>query len=1175
MRKQYSAIAKRAGKAALCAALAVAMVVPANLPNIPSAVSDGVVKAEAADVPEPIMTLDFERGFLGEQAKNDLNVKKSEDLLQFAEVKDENGNYKKDPATDKYIYELNYEKPFIENGDYKYGVDGNQPTTYYDEKFGNTLMLDASKVIDEYTKKNSDELDAKKPIGTVLQEKTKTYSAATIKNPYAGMDFSEEPTVSKENGATWTKGISISYWVKAGVNDQTDTQIANNIYKNDSILFTFQNDSDKIVYQNDDLQKYEAIEAYNACVKEGKSEYIGEYSRYKYTAADFALGDYTTVTDSADPSKSYQIISNYGKLVRLNPDYQGTTTNKFYFTDKTKTNGEDASYTDENGNKVLLFELGQNVYKDFCTFDVEQGSKIKYGRINGSLTIATSNSFAFKEDDYRTESTTNEDGVVVSVAVEGAKQENKNADKYNELYQLRHYNCMYFQGDGLNCEEDENGETAWHHVTCVIQNDWVQFYVDGELFDGNNADWYYSPSNNLSFNQMNASKYFNCGYGLRAPYNKTEGVDDWSPDGTLVKSPANSICRTMLDWISDPETVLMIGGQGTSNLGLEAQEIGNGDGTLLDDIKFYDVPLTEEQAVAVYEEAAAEKNAEPTSTLLKQYDFDGDALYAMPAGMEAAASNKTGSSLKPAVVINGTEKKDSNPIVVNDATRGHVLAVFGGNTSATSSTVFENPYAGKDDITGVTVSYWYKSLLNTKKQVSNSIGLSFNDEPKIIVHDKIQESSKNSQTRTGLWITTSLDTTFEAGYDTKVFESLKDKYITSSRYGVFTDPAKPGYMEEAAAAQTEWTNRTNSFADWHYVTMVATNAGITMYYDGTKLPNNLIDDKKEPSFYGPRFYDGYYTRIYDGFAKYKIASNNQTAPGIMGFLTQADTKAYVGLAYNYGNNKTFQGAERALYDDISYYAGAMTDDQVAALYKEAAAKEVKAVDGEEIWNWGDTAEPTPTDDPTPVDPTPAPNPEKPIDDKKPGEKNEDGSITFNSTATGVKVTAPAGALPDDAEMVVSILGTSADADRYANADAVLKGISGLSVGSRILYDIHFEKDGQTIQPTAAVTVELTPYTGYTASKCKVVYIDGKAVVSTTTSGNKLVFTTQNLGEFALVQAASANNVSGNANNTSKSSKTGTANAGKTGDVANVMLPLLLLAAAAAAIVIARKKKVTE
>ena len=984
----------------------------------------------------------------------------------------------------------------------------------------------------------------------------KTHSAMYIKNPFAGMDLSETPAKDSDGRPVWTKGVSISYWVKAPVYDLSQEQQDNGVLKNDSILLTFQNDgpdgNGTLQYQDDDLIKYEACEAANAILKDGKESYVGEYSGDTYTAADFSLGtayDLTDQKNDRDPSNDqvYHCFKDYGKLIRFNPDYPATPSEKYYFEDpdsSTKFRGPD-------GKMTGVTEIGQNLNTTaYNTLDVDKGSMVKRSHVHGSLTIAASNSFAFKEDHYAMKQVADEaTGKPKNVVIQGSKEENPNTAEYKngEYQEGKHYNMLAFQGDGYVLDEtgtktDENGQevpdTEWHYVTCVIMNDWVDFYVDGEKIDGE-REWKYSPTAGIGFDSRIAGKRFNYGYGLRGATWGLKGADDWNKNGTANPSPANKMDQPMLNWISNENTKLMIGGEGTANLGLDGQKIGTADGALLDDISFYGEPLTADQAAALYDSVKDSKTAKPAATELQKFSFDSDANHGAPAGMSPASTN--GSTQAPEVV--------------NDGVRGHVLKVYEGTATATSGTEFANPFAGKD-LTGATVSYWYRGKPDDRRnQIQNSINISFRDEPKKLVHSKIQDANKDKETRTGLWVMSSMEANFEAGYDTPVYTSLKNSFYTSTRYMVFEQKSQPGYREAAGQALQEYADRLQSFSQWHFVTVVMNNAGITMYYDGKQLPNNRIDNQGLPSFYGPRFFDGYYARVNDGFAKFKLASDNQGATPLMTFLTQADTTAYIGVSNVPGSDRTYQTASQGYYDNITYYDTDMTAEQVQQLYQTEAANVSGPVAGEDI-EAGSEAQ----------------NPNSVVA-KNPFTAGADGSLT--ASANGVTVTVPAGAIPDGCELVVTTLGTADMASAYANADAVLAGIANLQVAQRLLYDIHIEKDGETIQPTADVTVTITPPSGYTASRCTVVSINGKTVMG------GLTFQTRELGVFALVEVKEgtslppAGSISGNANNSNNSksgSNSGSSNAGKTGDMMNVVLPILLLAAAFAAVVVTRRRR---
>ena len=180
----------------------------------------------------------------------------------------------------------------------------------------------------------------------------------------------------------------------------------------------------------------------------------------------------------------------------------------------------------------------------------------------------------------------------------------------------------------------------------------------------------------------------------------------------------------------------------------------------------------------------------------------------------------------------------------------------------------------------------------------------------------------------------------------------------------------------------------------------------------------------------------------------------------------------------------------------------------------------------------------------------------------------------------------------NATVTVTVLGTESNASTYAEADSKLATISGLSIGKRVLYNISVTVGGQEVTLNGNADIELTPISGYTATRCSVVRMADSTVLETSVAGSALAFATNTLGNFAVVEAkegdavagnqGATNTVSGTSGNTtggstaSGSTTSGSANAGKTGDTANVAIPVMILLVAGAVVVLAaRKRRVSE
>lgn len=1151
MKKNYKMKTGKVLRSCLTALLAVVMAAPVTaISSIGTVVVDKPVEAEAADVelPEPIMSLDFERGFKGEKADG-IAVKESKPRLMFEEYTDDAGNYVKENG--EYVFKWTDEPVIFGTEDspsYQYGTFGNQPTTVDDPEKGNVLCLDSSIEVERIIKTKSDKMDKEIPVYTgdfdadgnptdeeaaaksTIQEEFTAHSGVQITNPFAGKDFSEEYEKTDE-GPVWSKGVTISYWVKVPTVEPAEgEEVDDDEILNDSVLFTFENiqrpegadeslldpNGENVVYGVDGWIKYEAAQAYDP--------------------ADpmYALGTRETYTDM-NTGEEFTVAKDYGPLVRLTPEYEGSAEKKIYFRDdeSTKTPDKKVTFMENNAQVTAkLYELGANIRKDFVTLDTNEGSLIPRGYINGSMQIAASNTFHFKEDDFAEEVTTDANGNQVRNAVSGATDINpNNKENKGEYKQFRYYNMYYFEGDGRVTSAPDQ----WHYVTCVIQNDWVQFYVDGVEIESDELGYH-----GTDFNSENAKKYFNKGFGIRYPYHiGWQNVADWIEDGTFSTGPSNCVPQTMLEWLSNEDTVLYLGYQGMCADELE-QDMGTLDNVLLDDVKFYDVPLTSEEATALYEKSLAEKDADTTKAVepIKVFDFDSDANGAIPANMTSAATNDA--------------EEVAEPSVVNDAKYGHVLKLNASRSQYTSAVQFENPYKGMNNLTGATVSYWVRAAADSKGKISEGVAISFLDEPKVLEHGKIQESVQDLKTRTGLFSELSCDAAFVAGIDTDVYKSLKNTYTQSTIKNAFTDPDEDSYDEESDKLEQEWETRLASMSDWHYVTMVLENSGITMYLDGVKHANNQ-QDLLGYTFYGPRFYDGYYNKIYDSFSAIRLGTGNQGATSLLEFLTQNDTAGYFGFMYKYGSSATYATTAQTYFDDVSFYDKALSEEEVKAVYDSATstASSKSAVPGEPV-------EGTATDDQGPDEPD-----ENSKTEKGGFTETADGKLT--ASANGVTVTADKSSIPAGAELVVSILGTADAAASYTAANSALKA-AGIDVNGQVttLYDIHLEVNGVVTAPTGPVTVTLTPPSGYQAAKTSIVRMSDVKSMSTSVSGSSLTYETESLGEFAVMQKKGT--VSGNV------SSTGNSSAGKTGDTVSVVVPVVLLAAAFCVIMVLRRKE---
>jgi len=1126
-------------KAIVAAAMALTLAVPTTS-YFSSKVASSSVDAEGSvDVPAALMTVDFETGFMGEASKNGLEVVKSEEVLKFAEDKDENGNYKYDTEGHQ-IFGMT-DKPFIEGDEYKKGVVGNQPSTAYDAKMGNVLSLDDTVKIPEFKKKESDSLDSKYPVGTVLQKAVTAESQIKLNNPFVGKDLVK------------SGGASISYWIKAAEKKDDNGEVVGGA---NSSLINF-NNSSLVVMQKDDYMKYQACQNY----KEGD--------------ADYSMGTQEIMTDAE--GKTYEVYKNYGKLIRFNPNYpknsaEATVKGGWYISSKDSSSL--ISVTDASGNSYKISSL----YGD-CSTVVDEGlykyfskkyngtddegystiSKIREEAIKGSLSITAGNDFVFRADNYDDEEVTNPDGTKGKIAVQGTKVTNPNSDQSEkEFAQFDVYNQFFFNvgsekestpSPTLALTED-TGALEWHFVTVVIEDGMVYNYVDGELVNPVEMYRYMGGTpNESSLQKLNAGKAFNKGQGCDYEVNgkklfayPADNVADWSADGTASDSPANGCSISMLEWLADAGTELYIGGKGYAagcqSIDLDYDTV---DGTMIDDISFYDVPLSADQAKALYDNAKTSKESVPAAEELESFTFDDGTMKGTNGTtLENVSSNLDG----------------LDPEIFSDASRGNVLAIKKNNTSGTSAVkLSKNPFEGlvnKDsNITGATVNFWVREPgQGVKNVVAQSVGVSFADEKKVMNYDKMGSSLLGTEAASSLYVTTACDGFFYEGSTSLVYQSLGNNYLFSTKRNANVDKTKPEFEQESLDKYNEYLDRLQSMTTWHMVTLVMKNSGLYIYMDGEELPNNMYDKgTNAPNYFGLRFYDGYYGRIYSGYKadKNNCGSNNQFGLPLLTWLTDSKTSAYIGYANKLGSDVTYESTYESYYDNIRYFGSALSAEQIKKIYDEEKVADVDQPGGSD--NPGGNDNPGPSDE---------------GNSQTVGGNVEGTEVTFSYG--GVKVTADISVIPAEAKLVLGMLGTASDANVYASFEDIVAKNPDITSKQMVVYTAKSEDGSVTPNGKFKITFDIPG--GFDSANVVVIGEDGTVydgVVSE--DGKTITIETDKFGNYAVVEKEMSNEDGSEV-------LASTTTAGKTGDDSNIALPIIILAIAGAAVAVVYKKRKT-
>lgn len=393
-----------------------------------------------------------------------------------------------------------------------------------------------------------------------------------IDNPFRGKTFQEDLGVYESQGA-WSKGVTISCWVKVPKGAR------------DAVLLSFNLENDR------QMERKDAVK-YNVC------------KQYSETDPRYSMGEVKTYVDAAD--QEYVVLTgDVGGLVQYNPNYPAQGCYRIDPQGGAICVREKGSDPADESNWTYLRYLGEGMYDSYGKrFDEEGGSssRISEGYVSGSFCLYASGSMGFRQDNG------------------AALQINPYLETYGNKIDIQTSNQLYYWGNGgyqsqagstfLTPTMQEKGK--WHFVVAVIQNDWVQFYMDGkEMTDVYLTSWGAS----LYDKEGVAGATFNFGHGYRLKPNKK------GSDVALTSMP-------LLDFISNENTVLTVGGKGASAAVLGQSGIGTPSGTMVKELRFYEEPAKKYQVFSDRVDFTADENTvHPTPTpappVLKG-DVDGD-----------------------------------------------------------------------------------------------------------------------------------------------------------------------------------------------------------------------------------------------------------------------------------------------------------------------------------------------------------------------------------------------------------------------------------------------------------------------------------------------------------------------------------------------------------------------
>lgn len=607
--------------------------------------------------------------------------------------------------------------------------------------------------------------------------------------------------------------------------------------------------------------------------------------------------------------------------------------------------------------------------------------------------------------------------------------------------------------------------------------------------------------------------------------------------------------------LSDSNTGVFFGGNYSTAAEAVGQNFGTVKGVCMDDIAFYTQSVSEDEALELYKVAEASKRVKDNPVLLEKYSFDDGT-------MKSAEGN----------LITATNDSKA-PTVIEDAQKGSVIKLEGGTSSKTAGAAFgKNPYAGMTDLEGATINF-YVRVPETKRGVPATYALTFIDEPKLIEHPKLYETYKGSIESTVLYTMTDMTGFFQEGYTGLVgSNSLKNNYTFSiTRNGNVVDEPGKLYDATAAACQKVYNETLESMSEWHMMTVVLKNSGIQLYLDGVKLNNNLAEPNGKPTYYAPRFYDGYYESIYDEFAKFYNGTDNQGATSIMEFITDPTTSIYLGYMYKQTYKDTFEKTYEAYYDDIAFWTTAFDDAQVEKLW----LGEEPLPDGPPGPTFESNSDKDNKDDASSDEVTDSNKGESTDKSEIVSEgavivettvtENEDGTV--GAGGAGISIKADRNAFTELPSIKFTLYNKADRPDVYNAFNSVFDKVTDFVVKDMVIYELSVE-DPSVLKGSYQLTLDIPE--GFDTKALVVVDEDGMVYNGTVSKDGK-TFTVENVkkfGKFALV-------VKDLSTDDESSVAKDNVYPDKTGDTANVAIPVMVLAAAGAVLVVASKKRRAE
>ncbi len=456
---------------------------------------------------------------------------------------------------------------------------------------------------------------------------------------------------------------------------------------------------------------------------------------------------------------------------------------------------------------------------------------------------------------------------------------------------------LYFSGNGVTYVGDFNDPTT--ACTWTLNEESKDDETVNLLNGKNSRKWNYVS---YTFDGTDFHMYLN---GKEVPLDKNAG-----------ENYSNNIMSLVKD--SNAETYL--GGRGGGVKGnFNTYAIKTSNDYYMDDIAIYTTALSQDQVTAAYTKAQADVEAEKNkeTSVLKTYSFEGTSL-----------------SANQLTAVSGADK-DCLPSVNEEGKNGKGIKLNKSYQTSTGGVqLAENPFAGKSDLTGVTISYWMKSVGNKRGVVTDGVLFSFIDDEHEITHEKVTSEAylgQNAIAKSQLYLNQAFIGTFCEG-TTKAIGANSLKNIFNYAPYTYGDPdtletwkVQFEKYDGTNSYYGDWKTLRNSLAtDWNFITVTFNNTGFVMYLNGEEVENKKID------FKGERFCDFYLGRITEITRK---GTNNANARTLMDFITASDTKAYLGFGYEQSSSTNYLTASECYLDELTFYDNDMSAAEVKALYE--------------------------------------------------------------------------------------------------------------------------------------------------------------------------------------------------------------------------------------------------